>query len=360
MYRKLLLFSCLFILFTTLALPAQALAGSSNSELNDELVFGGNFTLRSGQTLNGDLVVFGGSATLEDGSLVTGSVVLIGGNILINGTVEGSVAGIGGCPTLTSTASVRGDVVTIGCQLSDEEKTRVAGSVRSEEDAFFPIRFELGRSFPGVWITHYPTIWGILGLLFSVFLLSALAIGLVAIWPTGAERTARVIVRQPWTSGGLGCLTLIIAPITLILLAITVILIPVTVMGFLGLALFTLFGWIALGLVIGQRLAAAFRQDWHPAMMAGTGTFILSLVAFGISRAVVCVGWMVPFVVSLLGLGAVILALFDRGTGRASLATVTVTSGPGSASIVESPTPEDQPVPIAPPTPEPPNETPTD
>jgi hypothetical protein len=359
MFRKVLLFSCLLILFTALALPAQALAGGSNSASNDELVFGGNFTLRSGQTLNGDLVVFGGSATLEDGSLVTGNIVLIGGNVLINGTIEGSVVGIGGCPTLASTASVSGDVVTIGCHLSDEEKARVSGSIHSEEDAFFPIRFELGRSFPGVWITHYPTIWGILGLLFSVFLLSALAIGLVAIWPAGAERTARVLVRQPWASGGMGCLALIIAPITLILFAITVILIPVTVMGFLGLALFTLFGWIALGLVIGQRLAVALRQDWHPAMMAGTGTFLLSLVAFGISRTVICVGWMVPFLISLLGLGAVILALFGGGTTRASLATVTVTTGAESPSIVEPPAPTDPPVPIAPSAPQPPSETPT-
>jgi len=94
-------------------------------------------------------------------------------------------------------------------------------------------------------------------------------------------------------------------------------------------------------------------------MMAGTGTFLLSLVAFGISRAGYLRGLDGSIPGQPRGLGAVLLALFDRGTGRTSLATVTVTTGSGAASIIEPPTPPDQIVPIAPSAPEPPSETPT-
>ena len=42
------------------------------------VIFGGNYTLKSGDTLNGDLVVFGGNVTIEEDALVEGSIVVPG------------------------------------------------------------------------------------------------------------------------------------------------------------------------------------------------------------------------------------------------------------------------------------------
>jgi len=76
-----------------LALPATAFAGGPEQ---GQVVIGGDFTLESGQVLEGDLVIFGGSATLKAGSLVEGNLFLMGGNARIDGQVKGDLVLLGG------------------------------------------------------------------------------------------------------------------------------------------------------------------------------------------------------------------------------------------------------------------------
>jgi hypothetical protein len=78
----------------------------------------------------------------------------------------------------------------------------------------------------------------------------------------------------------------------------------------MGLAM--LFGWIAIGYEVGKRTAAAFNIVWAPPVIAGVGTLILSLVSgiLNIIPLVNCVGWFFPALMSLLGLGAVVVSRF--------------------------------------------------
>jgi len=145
---------------------------------------------------------------------------------------------------------------------------------------------------------------------FSVFFMTTMAIGIMLLLPKQTERTSRVLVQQPVASGGMGCLTVMVTPIILVALAITIILIPVSLLGAALLVALVIFGWVAIGLELGKRLAQALHQDWHPAVSAGIGTFGLTLVTLGLSRVIICVGWILPFLVSMVGLGAVMLVFF--------------------------------------------------
>jgi hypothetical protein len=49
------------------------------------------------------------------------------------------------------------------------------------------------------------------------------------------------------------------------------------------------------------------KQAWAPAVAAGVGTFTLSLVAWGFSAIVPCVGWLLPWTLACLGLGAILI-----------------------------------------------------
>ncbi len=69
MIKRLTIASLAAALVMALAVPA-ALAASG---WPDEIVVGNDYTLKEGETLNGNLVVYGGSATLEAGSVVTGN-----------------------------------------------------------------------------------------------------------------------------------------------------------------------------------------------------------------------------------------------------------------------------------------------
>jgi hypothetical protein len=124
------------------------------------------------------------------------------------------------------------------------------------------------------------------------------------------ERVTRAIAGQPILSGGVGLLTVIVAPLLFILLAITLILIPVSLLGLLLLAIAWFFGRIAIGLLVGKRLGATIKQDWPAPLAAGLGTFCLVLVIDGIGTIIPCVGWLVPAVVGLVGLGGVLLTRF--------------------------------------------------
>ena len=94
-----------------------------------------------------------------------------------------------------------------------------------------------------------------------------------------------------------------------VILAITIILIPVAFIGLLILAFAVAFGWIAIGLEVGQRISRMFHQDWALPLSAALGTFVLNFVANGIGF-IDCVGWLVPFLIGILGLGAVLLSRF--------------------------------------------------
>jgi hypothetical protein len=316
-FRKLAFPILLLILFISIALPVPAYAsGSATSintsqnhrDLNDQFVFGDTYILHGGDTLVGDLFILGGTVTLEEDSRVNGNVILIGGSLSIHGLVEKDLVALGGSPSIDSTGQVNGDAYTIGSSLSGDPD-RVKGDIITNSGGVFNIKL-FDERFPTVGVSRVPFLWGILSTFFSVFFMTTMAIGIVLLMPKQAERTARVLAQQPVASGGMGCLTVIIAPIILVALAITIILIPVSLLGIALLIALVIFGWVAIGLELGKRLAQALHQDWHPAVSAGIGTFGLTLVTLGLSRVIICVGWMLPFLVSMVALGAVMLVFF--------------------------------------------------
>jgi hypothetical protein len=356
-FRKITLISILMSVLLVLAMPGTAYASDSapapNASLNrrdlqDQFVLGDTYILHNGESLVGDLFILGGTVTLEEGSTVEGNVILVGGSLSIQGTIEKDLVALGGTPIIDQSGRVEGDAYTIGSQLGGPTE-RVAGDVITDAGSVFRIDL-FGGQVPTVSVARLPILWGFLGLSFSVFFMTALAIGTVLLLPKQTERTAQVLVAQPVASGGMGCLTVMVAPIVLVALAITIILSPVSLLGAVLLVALVLFGWVAIGLELGNRLAQALHQDWHPAVSAGAGTFGLTLVAFGLSRVILCVGWMIPFLVSMVALGAVILVFF--GAGRTVAPAMVVAQPVVTATAIEPPHP---PVPPAEGSPDNPN-----
>ena len=74
-----------------------------------KVVTSGGYTLRSGETLRGDLLVTSGKITLEEGSRVTGDVFMTSGNLDANGKIDGDVILTSGNVNLGPQAVVRGD-----------------------------------------------------------------------------------------------------------------------------------------------------------------------------------------------------------------------------------------------------------
>lgn len=304
--------------------PAQTpMQGSSN----DRFVLGGTYTLQSGETLDGNLFVLGGMATLEKDSRVDQDVMIMGGALTVNGTIGGDVNAIGGLVTLGSAAVVEGDVNIAAGNLVRDDGARVEGNVNSASTGLFSIvipgRIDIPQLqtppsvvLPGNvripnmnWVDFNP-IGGILWWLGRSFIWAVVALLLVLFVPRHAQRAGKAAARQPLPAGGIGCLTMLVAPAVIIALAITICGIPLALIGAFLLWAAWLFGVVALGLEVGERMTSMMHQDWAPAVSAALGTFVLTLVINGVGAIVPCIGWLVPLLVGLVGLGAALLTRF--------------------------------------------------
>lgn len=317
------------VLVAALALPGAAYAGEAEQ---GQVVFGGSFTLESGDVLNGDLVIFGGSADLEQGSIVDGDVLLFGGNVEVNGEIKGDLALLGGNADLGPSAVITGDVVTLGGNVERAEGAVVEGQLRSAEgfnrtfsfdfpnlpdfDDTFRIR-PFGRSSVG---PFFSPVTGILWFVLRTLVVAALAILVVLFWPKPVERAGSAAVSQPIVAGGLGCLTFIVAPMLILLMAITIIGLPLSFLTVVALVVAVVFGWIAIGVEVGRRMAEAFDWEIHPAAAAGIGTLAVGFVVGGIGL-IPCIGWLAPLLVGSAGLGAVILTRFGSREYQTASAT---------------------------------------
>jgi cytoskeletal protein CcmA (bactofilin family) len=308
----------LLLLALLVFLPLQSAAASSGV-YEGQVIFGQSFTLKNGETMNGDLLVFGGSATIEEGAWVNGSTVLFGGNLTVKGTVNGDVAITGGSVTLGSTAHVTGNLTTVAASLDRADGSKVDGQIYNTATSWVgngdnvvpPVVKPSVPVVPAIKFDFQPLV-SVLNAFGQSLAIAVLAMLVMLFLAPHADRIAHAIIAQPLTAGGLGLLTVIVAPIAVVLSVITLILIPVVPIIILALIVAGIFGWIAIGYEIGQRFTKAIHQDWHPAFSAGLGTFALTLIANALTGIPVlnCVGWLVPFLLGLAGLGAVLMTRF--------------------------------------------------
>lgn len=279
-------------------------------------VFGQPVHVRSGETFRGDLVAFGSPITVDEGGTVVGDVVAFGGPIDVSGRVDGDVVALGGPVDLRETARIEGNVVLMGGPLNRQSGAVVNGEVtRGLRFGDFPnLRVPLsptGPSFtPGGDFTSdgrsgvVDFFLALLGIAFRAAGLAAIALLLVIFIPQQTQRVKELTVSQPVVSIGVGFLTMLVAGLLLGVLVITICGIPVAVILGLALVVALVYGWIALGWMIGERLLAGLNtQRPLPMVAAVVGVILITLLS-----AVPCFGWLVSLVGGAWGLGAVVLS----------------------------------------------------
>jgi hypothetical protein len=332
--KNVLRFASVLLLVALFFLPLQS-AGAANGTFDGQVIFGQSFTLKNGETMDGDLLVFGGSATIEEGATVNGSTVLFGGNLTVNGTVKGDVAITGGSASLGSKAHITGNFTTVAASLDRAEGSQVDGQIYNTATSWIgngensdlpqPVT-PVVPVIPAIKFNFDPLVSVLNGFGQSLGM-AVLAMLLMLFLAPHADRVAHAIVAQPLTTGGLGLLTVLVAPVAVILFVVTLILIPVVPILVIALIVAGVFGWIAIGYEVGQRFTRAIHQNWHPALSAGLGTFALTLAAKVLTGIPVlnCVGWLVPFLLSMAALGAVIMTRFGTQTVTAPVNQTAIT-----------------------------------
>ncbi|HEY3312122.1 MAG TPA: hypothetical protein VGK00_10830 [Anaerolineales bacterium] len=312
-----------FVLLAALMfLPLQAVQAKG---LEEGPIFGSNYTLKSGDTLNEDLVMFGGSVSVEKDATVNGSVVLLGGSLTLDGEVSKDVVVVGGAVKLGAETHIHGNLVTFGAPINRDSGARVDGDVVNNPTR--PIS-PLVPAVPEVVTTPANILWNALGVLGQSIVLALLAMLIVMFLPMHMRRVADGVVSQPFMAFGMGLLTLIMFIVAIVALALFSIFIitlfvtiPLIVIISIVFAAASVFGWLALGMEVGIRISQMFKQEWPLPLAAGLGVFALNLVAQSVGF-IPCVGAVLSGIVAFAGLGAVFMTRF--GT-RPALPAVTPT-----------------------------------
>ncbi len=288
-----------------------------------KVVFGGTYTLGSGERLGGDLVVFGGTATLQEGSRVDGNLALIGGVADVAGRVTGDMVLVGGSAHLRSSAEVDGQLVRVGGSLDRDPGAQIRGG-ESGGAGIPPI-----PPVPAVPVTPLPQRGANLFLSFfsyvmrvilTTVLLALAALFVVSLWRQPFERVSQTIVSAPAASWGVGFLTALTFAVLVVPFAIVSGILTIICIGLLGfgiiaaasfaLAVAALAGWIALGMLVGDRLLRLLgSRSFTPAGAAVIGTAAITFIWVAFEPA--CgLGWLFFALLAPLGLGAVVLTRF--------------------------------------------------
>lgn len=298
------------ILIGVLAFPTLAYAAPS---AEDRIVIGESYTLESGRILDGDLNVIGGVVEIKPTATVNGNVLVLGGLVTIDGTVKGDLTAIGGTVNLTESAVVEGDLVTPVSYINIDPGARIIGNQVEGElgtEGFSSLRNQISRTRT---FSAIPILTRIGKFLVNTLVLFALGALLLLIMPKPADRMVTAVIKHPWSMLGFGALsTLVMAGF--LLLTITICLIPLVLLVSLVYITALLVGWLALGYLLGKRIAnGIFKTTWHPVLTGAVGNLVLYLIAWGLSR-IPCVGWFPIFIAMQFGLGMTISTLFGTYT----------------------------------------------
>ena len=309
--KKIIRILILVLLLSAVLIPSTATASGFS---DDKVVFGGNFTLDSGETLNGDLVVFGGNVILEISSTVNGDTVVMGGNVTSNGTINGNLVALGGLVELLEEARVIGDLTVLGSSFDQAPGAYISGNIITEEN--IPFDFTLPDNiglfegdFPAFQFRELPFVsasW----FFFQVLIWTGLAVLLGLFIQNQAPVVNRAAFGQPVMTFVVGLGIVFIAPLVLVALILTILLSPVSLLGIFALLAAWIVGLVSLSIEIGKKLAQALDQNWPVPIMAGAGMFILSLLFNGFQHIVPCVGFIPKFILGLWVTGAVVLTRF--------------------------------------------------
>jgi hypothetical protein len=283
--------------------------------IRDDLVVMGGMVFINGQ-VDGDVVVFGGN--LDIVGTIRGDAAVFGGNITNGGTIEGDLAVIGGTVMLDSASVVAGDVNLVGGTVERHEYAEVLGEIESIEieplERLLPRVgrvFRFPHAFPGRF-GIFPRLF-LISALIVVFLLDLLVL---VIFPGTVDQIAAKLQRNVWASVGCGVGIEVLYIPLILLFAISIIGIPLIPVFGLAVLIATRFGAAALALVIADRVCSAFKWNIsnRVALFAlGWATvMIIPFIAFLIGKPLSILGWIIVYVATTIGIGAVIWALIKK------------------------------------------------
>lgn len=301
-------------------------------------------------------VRIGGSITVARDETVTNDVVCIGGSADVQGRVEGNVVVIGGTATLGPEADVSGDVSVVGGTLNRDPAAHIGGRLNEVGiEGLEGLRSLHGLRYGPIGLLALsPMRHGIalVGTTMRLAIVCLLACIVVLLGGRYVERVGARAAAEPIKAGAVGLLAeLLFFPllvISAVVLIVTIIGIPLLVLipvALLAAAILALVGFTSVAWTIGRAIST--RVGWNvenvylvavvgvvtvigPVLLARV-TGLAGPLLFPITGMLLALGLLFEYCVWTIGIGALVLARFDRPRSATPAPTTPTTPAPNAA-----------------------------
>lgn len=325
--------SALLLVMLALAAPvalAQEVGG---------VIVGGNRVIEAGEVYKGDLAILGGNLIIRQGGRVEGDIAVFGGNVDVYGTIQGDVVSFGGNIRLRETGVLEGNLTRFGGNVNRDPGSTLKGQsiVPNRAPAIpAPPQPPAVPSLPQAPAIPAPPVaptiqvqtrnaiadfvgW-LVGTAVTSIGLGVLAVLALLLLPNQLHTVADTMRRNPAASAGMGALTwlvwiisiplIVVVSLLLLVICIGLLGIPILAVLMIGLPLAALLGWLATGMIVGDALMRGLRIQSHvPLVSIAIGVMLITGVYHVVDR-IPCLGGPLAWLLTLPGLGAVILSWF--------------------------------------------------
>lgn len=317
---------------TTVAGDLQVMGGdiAIHGGIRDNVrVLGGDVRITG--RVNGSLTVVAGQVLIEKTAVIGAGLLVTGGQVVIDGTVNGTLKAKAGDVTVNGTingiSDIRSDTATINGIMTGTS-TVVANTFVIGETAMFRGNLNYWSGQGQQNLTGRVTgtaafkadlapmhddarhdkgmFFGLLGAITIYSLFSAaLTIGLLMFLTKNFfVNAAKYLHKQQWMSLLIGFLYFILTPILALILAVTVIGIPLAIAVLLSYVVAMFFSSALTSMVLARWVETKYRKKWHPVTV-----FFLTLgifIGLKILLIIPFLGWILNAVLVCMGIGSLI------------------------------------------------------
>lgn len=282
-------------------------SGPLRESFPGQFLIGESYILKDGQRIEGDIAGIGATLIIENGARVTGDISMIGGNLEIGGTVFGDLNVFSASAVIRDSAVIAGDINQAFTTVQLSPRAVVNGTINTY---LFPAAKSpasgqgLGKILS--WFKPGHILFVKSAQILAMTLVTALAIYLFQKPTLRVSQSIRQNLPAAW---GAGLLTMVAAPIISIVLIISICLSPVGLALILVFLISLMWGWAALGSIVGGQITRWLRLDWDEHLTAVIGAMALGLSAALISF-IPCLGVLINMILASFGLGGVLLSRF--------------------------------------------------
>lgn len=295
----------------------------------DQVITGRTYTLRAGESAEGDVVVIHGHARID--GVVNGDLALVGSDAEIRGTINGDIVAIASRARFEEGAVVNGDFSSVVSAVERDSDLQVNGSRYNLDFLPTGTAVNLGQWLTGTIFLLRPMSPDSFISWFWALLVLGLCLAIGHFFPKPVAETGVILRGRAPASFLCGLAILPAAALLCFLLLMTVIgalAIPLVLAAVFALAVA---GNAVVFQMIGQRIAPQMTNQKYPTLI----WIALGALICWVIYCIPVIGFLAGSIVLLAGLGSFSLYLVERSKNRVPVAQLPA----GTPVAVQSPKP---------------------